>query len=142
MILDPLRDTQHPWNLLQLMNWFCCRSVIRKILNCTMQYYPSRPVIIPVLSHLPWKHTVQAAVLQALEHYHTDKIFQCLQMGTPFKRGWSEEIRVKCLSQGHNVGLPRPGLEPSTFHLKSPVPLPLSYGSLCPSVIYLFHKSS
>ena len=46
-----------------------------KKMNCTMQHYLSRPVIIPVHSHLPWKHTVQAAVLQALEQYHTDKIF-------------------------------------------------------------------
>jgi hypothetical protein len=29
-----------------------------------------------------------------------------------------EEIRVKCLSQGHNSDLPRPGLEPLTFRCK------------------------
>lgn len=90
--------------------------------SCNFFYiaFSNRFTIITPADLIAFQSLLSAAAVKALKHSHSDNIFHCLQPGTHFTLGWSEEIHVKCLSQGHNVDLPRPGFEP--ISVMSPAP--------------------
>jgi hypothetical protein len=78
----------------------------------TFQY-----IITPADLNFQVSFPVQA-VVTALEHYITDNTFQCPIAGYPLLHGRSEQSRVRCPSQGHNV-VRGHNLNPRPFVLKS-----------------------
>ena len=66
----------------------------------------------------------------------------CLQSGTRFTHEWGEKIHVKSRSQGLNVDLAQPGLEPGTYDPEAKC-LPLDHNAksakgLLPCLMFLF----
>ena len=65
---------------------------------------PDRPFQPLNLSQFPRDHYRGAVIVE-----------YCLLSGPRFTHEWGEEMHAKSLSQGLNVDLAQPGLEPGTF---------------------------